>query len=157
MCHATGPMPPPQQSGMYPTVGPVHQPMTSMGYSQAPSPAPALPAELQTVVERVYLRDQGTQSEPPPLPGTDEHIIGEGAAPSMWAMGRRDQPYVGPAMQPLGEGERAQKLQELGDTNAGRLLRGLTPSNEPGPARRELRWRFEEEDPLQADVVPRSP
>lgn len=118
--------------------------------------APSSPPEQQTVVERViypvYLRDQGTQSDPPPLQDADDHIIGEGRALGAQPLARRSEAYAGPAMQPLKERDRAELLRELGDTSAGRLLRGLQPSGPMAPAR-ELRWKFEDEDPLQADEV----
>lgn len=115
-------------------------------------PAPKLPPELQTVVERVFLRDQGTQSDPPPLPGSDDHIIGEGRMPTSWPKAGHAQPYKGPSVLPISHGDRTRLLRELGDTGAGRLLRGLLPgAAAAGGCPRVVRLQLEKDDPLQAD------
>lgn len=143
------PAPPPTKAFVGPAPPPtVHQPAPIQAAPMPPGPQPVPPVQVE--VEKVFLRDMATQSDPPPLDWEDDHIIGEGAAPSTWLLSRREQAYTGPGRQPLGSGDRERLLQELGNTSAGRLLRG---ASEAGPPRRELRWHFEEGDPLQADDI----
>eukprot|EP00929_Paragymnodinium_shiwhaense_P068855 TRINITY_DN3470_c0_g1_i7.p1 TRINITY_DN3470_c0_g1~~TRINITY_DN3470_c0_g1_i7.p1 ORF type:complete len:2745 (-),score=479.39 TRINITY_DN3470_c0_g1_i7:74-8308(-) len=135
---------------------PVHQPAIGPLPPALASPkAAVLPPELQTVVERVYMRDQGTQSDPPPILNEDDHVIGDGSSPSIYTLSQMKGPYTGPTMKPLADGDKAQLIQNLGDSQAGRLLRGLKPAHEGAmrQPRRELRWRYEEEDVFQADII----
>lgn len=88
---------------------------------------------MTPVVEKIYLRDQAVQSDPPPL-GFEDHIIKEGAVKTVATT-------TAPPSRPLGALDRAHLLQK--PTPVG-------PATAPGEAvkpKRELRWKFEDEDP----------
>jgi len=124
----------------------VHQP----GYTAPPVPtAPAAPAAPPVpIVERVYLRDQAVQSDPPPLP-IDDNLIAPGV---MAATQRTAGTNTGPPARPLGAFDRGRLLQELGVTGQGQKATGPSvPAGEGAPpGKRDLRWKFEEDDLLQA-------
>jgi len=136
--------------------GIVHQPQ---------SPAAAVAAAgfygLPPEVERIYLRDQGTQSDFAPIPGAEDDLISGGrpltaaAVEAMMPLGDPSKSaYAGPTIQPLSQADRAQLVALLGDTGAGRLLQGLPPAAaDAGFRRRDISSRLEEEDPMQADDV----
>jgi len=134
----------------------VHQVTPQPGLSMSPPP------ELQTVVERIYLRDQGTQSDPPPLPGIEDCVIGAGrplpaaavaAITSQSSPEKASQAYTGPSMRPLPGGMAARLIQDVGDAGASAILRGISYLKTAGGPRREMRWRLEDDDPLQADEI----
>lgn len=152
------PLPPAPPPAPAPPGPPPAQPWTV----QPPWATVAPPPELQTVVERIYLRDQGTQSDPPAIPGMEDQLIGDGraippAAAAAMAGGpaasppRPGQPYAGPAARPLPGGSASRLTLDLGETGASRILQGM-PFTKAAP-RREMRWRLEDDDPLQADEV----
>lgn len=165
---------PPQQVGFQPApipaqatqVGPAQQFAAEQAITaqllNVPPPGYVLASaqqEVQTVVERIYLRDQATQSDPPAIPGTEDNMIGEGkpinqATLALMLSSKQPagQPYAGQSMHPITGRGRAQFMADLGDTLAGKLLQGIpaTRAASTGP-RRELHWRLEDEDPLSAD------
>jgi hypothetical protein len=162
----TQPQYPPPTIPQYPTLPGQQQPqmVTAMQPpwvhpAQVPSPEKLPPPELQTVVERIYLRDQGTQSDPPPIPGMEDQVIGEGrplpaAVVAALASPPTDaaQSYTGPAMRPIPGANATRLIQDVGDSAANRILHGSSHMKTGAP-RRELRWRLEDDDPLQADEI----
>jgi len=113
---------------------------------------------LSPEVERIILRDQGTQSDPPPMPEAEDNMISDGrplTSAEMEAMGDASKKLdIQPTIQPLSQADKAQLVALLGDTGAGRLLQGLPPiAADTGYQRKEIMQRLEEEDPMQADDV----
>jgi len=107
----------------------------------APAPAPA------PVVEKIYLRDQAVQSDPPAIQGVDDNFIGD-AKPKASSVATE----TGPPARPLSAVDKANLLQ--GTSGAGLKPPGPSvPAGESVPPKRELRWKFEDEDMLQADEI----
>ncbi|CAJ1436577.1 unnamed protein product, partial [Effrenium voratum] len=140
----------------FPGTAPVFPGAASLG------PAAGL-AATAPVVEKIYLRDQAVQSDPPPL-GFEDNLIGEGAPQKSQAVG------TAPASRPLGALDRAHLLAAAAPalasvpavaTSGPRIPstappQPAPPSAPPGesvPKRRELRWKFEDEDLLQGDEI----
>eukprot|EP00931_Biecheleriopsis_adriatica_P087866 TRINITY_DN62279_c0_g1_i1.p1 TRINITY_DN62279_c0_g1~~TRINITY_DN62279_c0_g1_i1.p1 ORF type:complete len:1878 (+),score=430.77 TRINITY_DN62279_c0_g1_i1:444-6077(+) len=126
----------------------VHQPSLAPAPPTSAPPAPPPPVE-----KKVYLRDQAVQSDPPPLHGADDNLIGEGLQASQ---ANNVGTSTGPPSRPLGALDRARLMQDLGgDTGGPRQAAGpsVPPGEGAGPVKRELRWKFEEEDLLQADEI----
>lgn len=127
----------------------VHQPVIAGPNQKSPVPA----QQAAPVVEKIYLRDQAVQSDPPPL-GFDDNIIKD-AAPKTQGTSTT------PPARPLGALDRAHLLSAGGPVAKPTVLSPATtppvaPSVAPGesaPVRRELRWKFEDEDLLQADEI----
>ncbi|CAE8584087.1 unnamed protein product, partial [Polarella glacialis] len=145
-----------QQSAAFPSLCPPGlQPQVVVTQPHAAAPTP-VSAAAAPVVERVYLRDQAVQSDPPPIPGIDDNVIAAGVPGSSSHANAGTQ--SGPLARPLGALDRARLLQELaapGGSGASAAAAGPSAPVPPDvPQRRpELRWKFEEEDLLQADEV----
>lgn len=131
-------------------IGPVpsvHQPIPSVPGQKG---LPGTAVQAAPVVEKIYLRDQAVQSDPPPL-GFDDNIIKDSAPKAQGTA-------TAPPSRPLGALDRAHLLSagaplpKAGAT-AAKAASPSVAAGESAPARRELRWKFEDEDLLQADEI----
>lgn len=128
------------------TVPSVHQPIPSVPGQKG---LPGAAVQAAPVVEKIYLRDQAVQSDPPPL-GFDDNIIKDSAPKAQGTA-------TAPPSRPLGALDRAHLLSAGAPPKASAAAKaGASPSvaaGESAPARRELRWKFEDEDLHQADEI----
>ena len=137
-----------------PTLAPSMAPATT----QVPVPAP--------VVEKVYLRDQAVQSDPPAIPGRfASSCLNDGFLRCCSSVPGVDDNVIGDPKPKVSVGtDAAPPARPLSAVDKANLLQGISggpkppvgPSASPGesaPAKRELRWKFEDEDMLQADEI----